>query len=64
MESSLSDLVDKLAEEIIKLNANMSIIGKKCVTCGISYKDYECCLEFTNIEDYLIECKSLYCNKN
>lgn len=42
-------LLISLQKEIIKLNVNISIIGKKCVTCGISYKDYECCLEFTNI---------------
>ena len=33
------------------------MIMKKYETCGIKYKDCECCLEYTNVEDNLIECK-------
>ena len=36
----------------------------KCGTCRIKYKDFECCLEYTNVKDDLIEYKCLYCNKN
>ena len=41
----------------------MDMIIKKCWTCGIKYEVYECCLEHTNIQNYLIEYKCLRCNK-
>ena len=44
MASSLSNLVDNLAEGIHKT---------KCTNCNI------CCLEFTNTKNYLIEYKCL-----
>ena len=31
--------------------------------CGINYKDCECCLEYPNIKDDLIEYKCLCCSK-
>ena len=31
--------------------------------CGINYKDCDCCLEYTNIKDDLIEYKCLRCNE-
>ena len=37
---------------------------KKCETCGIKYKDCECCLEYTSVKDDLIEYKCLFFNKN
>ena len=48
ISSSLSILVDNLAEEIHKI---------KCTDCDI------CCLEYTNTKDDLIEYKCLCCNK-
>ena len=47
MASSLSNLVDNLAEGIHKI---------KC-------KDCDCFLEFESVKDNLIEYKFLYCNK-
>ena len=64
MVSLLSNLVDNLLMEFINLNVNMDIIRKKCETRGIKHKDCECCLEYTNIKDDLIQCKCLCCNKD
>ena len=33
-------------------------------TCGIKYKDCNCCIEYTSVIDDLIECKCLCGNKN
>ena len=38
--------------------------NKKSETCGIKYKFWEWCPEYTDVKDDLIECKGLYCNKN
>ena len=51
-----------LLTEFIKINVNMNMIIKKCQICGI--KVFECCLEYINAKDDLIECKHLCCNKN
>ena len=40
------------------------MIIKKCETCAIKYKDCECCLQYTIVNDVLIEYKCLFCNKN
>ena len=48
MKSSLSNLVDNLAEGIHKI---------KC-------KDCNCFLEHESVNDNLIKCKCLSCNKN
>ena len=40
------------------------MIIKKCETCGIKYKDCECCLEYTNVNDDLIVYKCLCCTRN
>ena len=53
-----------LLKEFIKLNVNTDIIIKKCETCGIKYKNCECCLEYTSVKDDLIEYKCLCCNMN
>ena len=37
---------------------------KKCETCGIRYKHWNCFREHTNFKDDLIEYKCLCCNKN
>ena len=64
LASSLSSLVDNPAEGIHKINCKYGHDDRKCKTCGIKYKDCEYCLEYTNVEDDLIEYKCLYCNKN
>ena len=38
--------------------------NKKCGTYGIKYKHFECCLEYTNVKDELIEYRCLFCDKN
>ena len=40
------------------------MIIKKCETCGIEYKNCECCLEYTNVKDGLILCKYLCSIRN
>ena len=37
--------------------------NRKCETCGIKYKDRECCLGYANVKDDLIVCKCLCCNR-
>ena len=37
---------------------------KKCETCRIKYKYWDCFLEHTNFKDNLIEYKCLCCNKS
>ena len=64
LASSLSSLVDNPAEGIHKISCKYGHDDRKCETCGIKYKDCEYCLEYTNVEDDLIEYKCLYCNKN
>ena len=58
--SSLTNLVDNLAEGIYKIKCKHRHDNKKCEICGIKYKYCECCFEQTNIKDYLIEYKCLY----
>ena len=53
MASSLSNLVDNLAEKIHKIKCKYGH-NKKHETCGIKYKDCECYLEYTNFKDDLI----------
>ena len=38
-------------------------INEKCWTCEIRYKDYEFCLEYTNVKHDLIVYKCLCCNR-
>ena len=37
---------------------------KRFKMSGIKYKDCECCLEYSNVKDDLIQCKYLCCNRN
>ena len=60
MTSSLSKLVYNLAEGIYKIKCRCEHYNKKYKTCGIKYCDCECCLEYTNIKDDLIEYKCFY----
>ena len=64
MASSLSNLVNNLAQGIYKIKCKYGHVNKKCETCEIEYKDFECFLEYINLKDNLMEYKCLYCNKN
>ena len=64
MASSLSSLVNNFAEGIHENKNKYGHDDKKCETCGIKYKDCECCIEHTNVENNLIEYKYLCCSKN
>ena len=61
--SSLSNLVSNLAEGIHDIKCKYRHDNKKCETCGIKYKYCECCLEYTNVKEALIEYKCLCCKK-
>ena len=63
MVSSLSNLVNKLAEGIHKIKCPDTMI-KKTGSCGNKYKDCDCFLEYANFKDDSIEHKCLCCNKN
>ena len=57
MTSSLSNLANNLSEEIHKIKCKYEQHEKKSVTCGITYKLYDCFLEYKNFEGDLIEYK-------
>ena len=44
MASSLPNFVDNHAEQIREIKWKHGHYNKKCETCGIKYKDRECCL--------------------
>ena len=48
LQKSLSNLADNLAEGIHKRKCKHGHNNEKCKTFGITYKYYECCLEYTN----------------
>ena len=50
MASSLSNLVNNLAEGIHKIKYKYEHDNKKCQTCGTKCKGCECCLEYTSVE--------------
>ena len=50
----LSNLVDNLGKRIHKVICKHRHDSKKCETSEIKYKDYECCLEYTNVKNDLI----------
>ena len=64
MTSWLSHLVYHLDKRIHKIKCKYSHDNKKCKACGIKCKDCECCLEYRNVKNDLIERKCLFCNKN
>ena len=64
MASSLSNLVNNLSEGIHKIKCKYGYNDKKCETCGIKYKFYNCFIEYTNFKDGLVKYKCLCCNKN
>ena len=55
MASSLTNLVNNLAEGIHKNKCKYEHDDKKCGTCGIKYKNWECFFENTNYNDDLRE---------
>ena len=63
MASTLSNFVNSLTEGIHKIKCKYGHDNKKCKTCGIRYKDCECCLKYANIKDDFI-CKCLCCNRD
>ena len=64
MTSSLSNLLNNLAEGIHEIKCKYKHDDKKCKNCGIKFKYCECYLEYTNVIDRLIQYKCLCCNKN
>ena len=64
MASSFSDLVNNLSEGVHKIKCKCGHNDQKCKICGIKYKYCECCLEYVNVIDDLIEYKCLCCNKS
>ena len=63
MASSLSNLVSNLSEGIHKIKCKYRHNDKKCQTCRIKYKYWNCFLEYINFKDYLIEYEYLRCNE-
>ena len=64
MASSLSNLVNNLAERIHKIKCKSEHDDKKRETCGVKYKNSDCFLEYANFRGNLIEYKCLCCKKN
>ena len=63
MASSLLIFVNNLSEGIYRMKCKYGHNDKKCETCGIKCKHFDCFLEYTNFKDDLIEYKCLSCNK-
>ena len=55
MASSLLNLVNNPSEGIYKIKCKFRHDDKKCESCGIEYKYYNCFLDYTNFKDDLIE---------
>ena len=64
MASSLSNLVSNLSEGLHRIKCKLGHEYKKCETCGIKNKYFDCFLEDPNFKDNLIEYKCLCCKKN
>ena len=64
MGTSLSNLIDNLAEQFHKIKYKYGLDNKKCRTCGFKYNNCECFLEYSNKKNDIIENKCLCCNKN
>ena len=64
MATSLSNLIDDLAEQFHKIKYKYGLDNKKCRTCGFKYNNRECFLEYSNKKDDIIEYKCLCYNKN
>ena len=57
MASSSSNLFNNLSQGLLRIKCKFGHDDKKCETCGIKYKHCECCPEYTNCRDDLIEYK-------
>ena len=55
--SSLLKLVNNFAEGLQKIKCKNEYGNKKCKTCQIKYRDFECFLKYPNFENDLIEYK-------
>ena len=64
MASSLSNLVNNLAEGFHKIKCKYGYNDKKCETFRIKYKHSNCFHEYASVKDDLIEYKCLCCNNN
>ena len=53
MTSSISNLVNNIAEGIYKIKCKNKQDDKKCETYGIKYKYYDCFFSFTNFKGLL-----------
>ena len=62
--SSLSNLVDNIAQEIHKVKCKYGHDNKKCEKFGVKYKDSECYLEYTKAKDDLLIYKCSCCNRS
>ena len=64
MASSLSNLVNNLSEGRHRIKCKLKHDNKKCETCRIKHKYFDCFLKYTNFKDDLIVHKCLACNRN
>ena len=64
MASSLLNLVNSFAEGAHESKCKYGHYDKKCETCGVKYKDWECCLKYAKVKNNLVEYKCSCCNKN
>ena len=64
MASTLSSLANNLSEGIDNINCKYGPDDRKCETCGIKYKFFDCFLEYRNFKSDLVEYKLLCCNKS
>ena len=62
MANSLLNLLNNLFERLHRIKCKFKHDDKKCETCRIKYKYYDCFLEYTNFKDDLIEYKC--CSKS
>ena len=63
MASSLSNLVNNLAERVHKIKYNNGHDNKKREIFVIKYKDCECCRKYMNVKDESTVFKCLRCNR-
>ena len=61
MTSSLWNLVKYLPEGIDKIKCKARNDKKIYELCGIEYKDFDFCFDYTNVKNGLEEYKSLCC---
>ena len=64
MANSLPSLVKSLSEGIQRVKFKYRHDDRKCQTCRIKYRHYDCFFEYAKIKDDLIEYKFLICNRN